>query len=54
MKLSAGYVRRPMATMQDCTTGITTEMMRHVTDSHIREETIKAANAELVNRHSQL
>lgn len=43
-----------MATMQDCTTGITTDMMRYVTDSHIREETIKSSNAELVNRHSQL
>lgn len=43
-----------MATMQDCTTGITTDMMRYITDSHIREETIKEANAELVNRHSQL
>lgn len=42
------------ATMQDCVPGITAEMMRHVTDSCIREETIKAGNAELVNRHTQL
>ncbi len=42
------------ANMQDCTPGITAEMMRHVTDSYLREETIKAANAELVNHHTQL
>lgn len=43
-----------LATMQDCTPGITTEMMRYVTDAYIREETIKASNAELVNQHTQL
>ena len=43
-----------LTTMQDCTSDITAEMMRHVTDSCIREETIKAANAELVNQHTQL
>lgn len=42
------------ATMQNCTPGITAEMMRHVNDSCIREETIKKSNAELVNRHTQL
>lgn len=29
-------------------------MMRYVTDTCIREETIKSANAELVNQHTQL
>lgn len=43
-----------LSTMQDCTPGITAEMMRHLTDSCIREETIKAANAEIVNQHTQL
>lgn len=43
-----------LTTMQDCIPGITTEMMRYVTDTCIREETIKAANAELVNQHTQL
>lgn len=42
------------ATMQDCTPGITAEMMRNVNDSCIRESTIKCSNAELVNRHTQL
>jgi len=40
------------ATMQDCTPGITAEMMRHINDSCIREVTIKNANAELGNRHT--
>lgn len=43
-----------LVTMEDCTPGITAEMMRHVNDSCIREETIKASNAELVNQHTQL
>jgi len=43
-----------LTTMQDCVPGITTEMMRHVTDTCIREATIKAANAELVNQHTEL
>lgn len=43
-----------LATMQDCAPGITTKMMRGVTDTCIREATIKAANAELVNHHTQL
>jgi TnpA family transposase len=43
-----------LATMQDCTLGITADMMRHVSNSCIREETIKAANTELVNQHTQL
>lgn len=42
------------STMQDCTPGITAKMMRGVSDACIRETTIKAANAELVNHHSQL
>ncbi len=41
-------------TMQNCTPDITAEMMRNITDSCIRKETIKSANAELVNQHSQL
>ena len=40
--------------MEDCTPDITAKMMRHVTDTCIREVTIKAANAELVNQHTQL
>jgi TnpA family transposase len=43
-----------LSTMQNCTSDITAEMMRNITDSCIREETIKSANAELVNQHSQL
>lgn len=43
-----------LATMQDCTPDITAKMMRNVTDTCIRETTIKAANAELVNQHTQL
>ena len=43
-----------LATMQDCAPGITAKMMRGVTDTCIREDTIKAANAELVNYHTQL
>ncbi len=43
-----------IATMQDCTTDITTEMLHHVIDTYIREETIRKANAELVNQHSGL
>jgi TnpA family transposase len=43
-----------LATMQDCAPGITAKMMRGVTDTCIREATIKAANAELVNHHTQL
>jgi hypothetical protein len=43
-----------LATMQDCAPGITAKMMRGVTDTCIREDTIKAANAELVNHHTQL
>jgi TnpA family transposase len=42
------------ATMQDCTPGITAEMMRHTNDSCIREGTLKKSNAELVNKHTQL
>ncbi|WP_242604772.1 Tn3 family transposase [Legionella busanensis] len=43
-----------LATMENCISDITAKMMRHVTDTCIREETIKAANAELVNQHTQL
>ena len=43
-----------LVTMEDCTPDITAKMMRYVTDTCIRETTIKAANAELVNQHTQL
>lgn len=43
-----------LVTMEDCTPDITAKMMRYVTDTCIREATIKAANAELVNQHTQL
>ena len=43
-----------LTTMEDCTEDITAKMMRQVTDTCIREATIKAANTELVNQHTQL
>lgn len=43
-----------ITTMQDCITDVTIDMMRLVANTYIREETIKAANAELVNRHNML
>ena len=43
-----------ITTMQDCTTDITIDMMRHVANTHIREETIQAANAALVDQHNRL
>jgi len=43
-----------IVTMQDCTTDISVEMMRHTSDTYIREETIKSANVEIVNKHSML
>ena len=43
-----------IATMQDCTTDITVDIMRHVSDAYIREEMIKNANAEIVNQHTQI
>jgi TnpA family transposase len=43
-----------LVTMQDCAPGISAKMMRGVTDTCIRVATIKAANAELVNHHTQL
>lgn len=43
-----------LVTMENCTPDITAKMMRYVTDTCIREETIKSANAELVNQHTQL
>ena len=52
--ISAQATNIVLTTMQDCTPGITAEMMRHVTDTCIREATIKAANAELVNQHTEL
>ncbi len=41
-----------ISTMQNCTTDITADMMRHVIDTYIREDTLKSANAEIVNQHS--
>ena len=41
-----------IATMQDCTTNITSDMLHYIIDTYIREETIKAANAVIVNQHS--
>jgi TnpA family transposase len=41
-----------MVTMQNCTTGITIDMLRHVVDACVYEETIKNSNAEIVNQHS--
>lgn len=43
-----------ITTMQDCTTDITIDMMRYVANTYIRDETIQLANAELVDRHSQI
>jgi len=43
-----------MVTMQDCTTGITIDMLRHVVDACIYEEAIKNSNAEIVNQHSAM
>lgn len=43
-----------IATMQNCTTDITVEMMRHISDTYVRENTIKNANAEIVNQHACL
>ena len=40
--------------MHNCVTDITIDMMRYVNNTCIREETIKAANAEIVNRHTKL
>ena len=42
------------ATMQNCNSNITAEMMSNMSDSCIREEAIKLANTEIVNQHSQL
>jgi TnpA family transposase len=43
-----------IGTMQDCTLDISVDMMRHISDTYIREETLKNANAEIVNQHTQL
>jgi len=34
--------------------GVTVDMLRHVLQSYVREETVKAASAEIVNRHHLL
>ncbi|OJW73008.1 MAG: hypothetical protein BGO68_05175 [Candidatus Amoebophilus sp. 36-38] len=43
-----------IATMENCTTGISSEMMRYIIDTYIREGTINQANAEIVNLHTSL
>jgi hypothetical protein len=43
-----------IATIQDCTIGISSDMMCHVIDTYIREETINPANAEIVNYHTSV
>ena len=43
-----------IATMEDCTTDISADMMRHIIDTYIRDETIKQANTEIVNAHTSL
>jgi len=40
--------------MQDCTINITSDMIGYVMDTHISEDNIKLANADLVNQHSIL
>lgn len=43
-----------IATMEDCTTDITSDMMRYIIDTYIREDVINQANAEIVNKHTNL
>ena len=43
-----------VAAMQNCITDVTIDMMRYVIRTCIRAETIKAANTEIVNRHTKL
>ncbi len=41
-------------TMQNCSPGISVDQIRYILNTYIREETIKAANSEIVNSHSAL
>lgn len=43
-----------VAAMQNCVTDVTIDMMRYVIRTCIRADTIKAANTEIVNRHTKL
>ena len=43
-----------IATMEDCTTDITSDMMRYIIDTYIREDVINQANADIVNKHTNL
>lgn len=43
-----------VVSMSASVTGISVDMLRHVLQFFVREETIKAANAEIVNRHHEL
>jgi len=43
-----------VVTMANSTAGISVSQLRHIMDYYIREETIKAANARIVNKHHQL
>ncbi|MCH9697456.1 MAG: Tn3 family transposase [Gammaproteobacteria bacterium] len=40
--------------MSACVDGLTVDMLRHVLNHHIREETLNAASAEIVNKHHKL
>ncbi|MEM9400623.1 MAG: Tn3 family transposase [Verrucomicrobiota bacterium] len=40
--------------MSACVDGLTVDMLRHVLNHYIREETLKSSNAEIVNRHHKL
>lgn len=40
--------------MSACVEGLTVDMLRHVLNHYIREETLKTANAEIVNKHHKL
>ncbi len=43
-----------VAAMHNCVTDVTIDMMRYIIRTCIREETIKAANTEIVNCHTKL
>ena len=40
--------------MSTCVDGLTVDMLRHVLNYYIREDTLKAANTEIVNMHHKL
>jgi TnpA family transposase len=43
-----------VVSMSASVNGVTVDMLRHVLQHYVREETLKAANAEVVNRHHEL